>query len=58
LHSPVYDLSLFALACSPALFPPADKAIIVRTFERWFKQCDELKLNFRPCGCATAATRR
>jgi hypothetical protein len=40
------------------LFPPADAAIMFRTFEWWFKQCDESKLNFARDDAAKSATHR
>jgi hypothetical protein len=42
----------------PALLPPADVAIIFRTFEWWFKQCDESKLNSARGDAAKSATHR
>ena len=47
-----------ALSRPPAPLPPADAAIMFRTFEWWFKQCDELKLNFARDDAAKSATHR
>jgi hypothetical protein len=47
-----------ALSRFAGFFAPADTAIIFRTFEWWFKQCDESKLNFARRAAAKSATHR
>jgi hypothetical protein len=47
-----------ALSRVAGSFAPADAAIIFRTFEWWFKQCDESKLNSARGDAAKSATHR
>jgi hypothetical protein len=47
-----------ALSRFAGFFAPADTPIIFRTFEWWFKQCDESKLNFARRDAAKSATHR